>query len=192
MERNGGAQRRLIQIQSTARGTCTEGKTVQESLWKFWKHHQRQQQRSQMPQPPQSYQSPKTVLHSLQPLILSLMTLTITTTLNIPPTPSSIIILQDPLPVLLCHFKTTVPPCFSTLLLALRITTLTAGSFFWYLKAVLLHTYIYIHTHNIALLYITSQQVLAAENKSNIYHVWFVQEIYIFSFFAKWTWCCFF
>ena len=61
MARNGGAQKRLTQILSTVRDTCTEAKTVQESLWKFW--NQRQQQDTQILQPKFSPQSPKTTLH---------------------------------------------------------------------------------------------------------------------------------
>ncbi|KAK4391861.1 Growth-regulating factor 5 [Sesamum angolense] len=51
-KKNGDAQKRLIQIPSTAKGTCTEAETVQESLWKF----------SHKPQPKQSttHQSPRT------------------------------------------------------------------------------------------------------------------------------------
>jgi len=38
MGKNGGAQRRPTQTPSTVRGTCTEARTVQESLWKSLSH----------------------------------------------------------------------------------------------------------------------------------------------------------
>ena len=37
MERNGGVVKTQSQITSTVRGTCTEGASVQESLWKLLK-----------------------------------------------------------------------------------------------------------------------------------------------------------
>lgn len=59
MARNGGALKRHIQIPNTAKDTCTEAETVQESLWKF-----------SPPLPPPPLRRPGTpTLHLLPPPI---------------------------------------------------------------------------------------------------------------------------
>lgn len=144
MEKNGGVQKKHIQIQSTVRDTCIEVKTVQESLWKFWKQQTQILFLLLLLLLHQSYQWLKialvlililTLQHSPQPLIkIVLLTIilhkTLLMLLLIFNTLSSTTITLH-LQGLVSHFKTStlVLPCFLTVLvLPLTITTtLIAG-----------------------------------------------------------------
>ncbi|KAK8931070.1 Growth-regulating factor 1 [Platanthera zijinensis] len=60
--RSGGAPRKPTLTRSTVRGTCTEGKTVQESLWKY----PSQQTLTLLPLPPLTTHSPQAIQSLLQ------------------------------------------------------------------------------------------------------------------------------
>lgn len=113
MGRSGGALKRPTQIPSTARGTCTEARTVQESLWKFChQSHLLHQPQHRMHQSPPPTKAPTTLIvqpQTLSPSPLSpAMTIPTTTTQTI----LTILItsLQGHLGTLLCLRKTAPPP----------------------------------------------------------------------------------
>lgn len=115
MGRSGGALKRPTQIPSTARGTCTEARTVQESLWKFChQSHRLHQPQHQFHQSPLPIKAPTTLTVHPQTLspspLCPALTIPTTTILTI-----LITSLQGLLGTSLCLRRTAPPPTsFST------------------------------------------------------------------------------